>query len=49
MMEAVVILAGAYQLTRCLFSLVDAIEAPPKRKAPLTLADARRASDPQQS
>ena len=48
MMEAVVILAGAYQLTRCLFSLVDAIEAPPKKKAPPTLADAIEASDPRQ-
>ena len=48
MMEAVVILAGAYQLASCLFSLVDAIEAPPKKKAPPTLADARRASDPRQ-
>ena len=46
MMEAVVILAGAWQLTSWLFALVDAIEAPPKKKAPPTLADARRASDP---
>lgn len=49
MMETVVILAGAWQLTSWLFVLVDAIEAPPKKKAPPTLADAREASDPRQS
>ena len=49
MMEAVVILAGAWQLTSWLFVLVDAIEAPAKKKAPPTLADAREASDPRQS
>ncbi len=49
MMEAVVIVAGACQLASWLFAIVDAIEAPPKRKAPPTLADARRASDPRKS
>lgn len=49
MMEAVVILAGAWQLTSWLFALVDAIEAPGKKKAPPTLADAREASDPRKS
>lgn len=49
MMEAVVIAAGACQLASWLFALVDAIEAPPKKKAPLTLADVRRASDPRKS
>ena len=39
------ILAGAWQLTSWLFALVDAIEAPPKKKAPPTLADAGEASD----
>lgn len=48
MMEAVVILAGACQLASWLFAIVDAIEAPAKRKAPPTLADAREASDPRQ-
>lgn len=41
MMEAVVILAGAWQLTSWLFALVDAIE-----KAPPTSDNVRRASDP---
>lgn len=48
MMETVAIVVGIWQLTRWIFALVDAIEAPPKRKAPPTLADARRASNPQQ-
>lgn len=48
MMEAIVILAGAWQLTSWLFALVDAIEAPPKKKASPTLADAREASNPRQ-
>lgn len=41
-------MAGAWQLASWLFAIVDAIDAPPKRKAPPTFADARRASDPQQ-
>lgn len=49
MMEAVVIVAGACQLASWLFAIVDAIEAPPKRKAPPTSANARRASDPRKS
>lgn len=44
MMEAVVILSGAWQLTSWLFALVDAIE-----KAPPTYANVRRASDPRKS
>lgn len=46
MMEAVVIVAGACQLASWVLGLVDIIEAPPKRKAPPTSANARRASDP---
>lgn len=49
MMETVAIVVGIWQLTRWLFALVDAIEAPPKRKAPPTSANARRASDPRKS
>lgn len=49
MMEAVVILAGAWQLASWLFALVDAIEAPAKKKAPPTSANVRRASDPRKS
>lgn len=45
-MEAVVIVVGIWQLTRWFFALVDAIEAPPKKKAPPTSANVRRASDP---
>lgn len=45
-MVSVVIVVGIWQLTRWMFALVDAIEAPPKRKAPPTSANARRASDP---
>ncbi len=48
MMETVAIVVGIWQLTRWIFALVDAIEAPPKKKAPPTLADAREASDPRQ-
>lgn len=48
MMETVAIVVGIWQLTRWIFALVDAIEAPPKKKAPPTSANARRASDPQQ-
>lgn len=46
MMEALVIVAGSCQLASWLFAIVDAIEAPPKRKAPPTSANVRRASDP---
>lgn len=42
-MEALVMMAGAWQLTSWIFALLDAIE-----KAPPTLADAREASDPRQ-
>lgn len=45
MMEAIVILAGAYQLASWLLALVDAIDAPPK-KAPPTSANVRRAGNP---
>lgn len=45
-MVSVVIVVGIWQMTRWIFALVDAIEAPPKRKAPPTLADARRARVP---
>ena len=45
-MVSVVIVVGIWQVTRWIFTLVDAIEAPPKRKAPPTLADARRERDP---
>lgn len=48
MMETVAIVVGIWQLTRWIFALVDAIEAPPKKKAPPTSANVRRASDPQQ-
>lgn len=48
-MEALVLLAGAVQLTRWLCALVDLIDRPPKKKAPPTSANARRASDPQKS
>lgn len=34
MMEAVVIVAGACQLASWLFAVVDAIEAPKKKKSP---------------
>lgn len=47
-MEVVLVLAGAWQIASWLFALVDAIEAPTKKKASPTLADAREASDPQQ-
>lgn len=47
MMETVAIVVGIWQLTRWIFALVDAIEAPPKKKAPPTSANVRRASDPQ--
>ena len=45
-MVSVVIVVGIWHLTRWAFALVDAIEAPPKKKAPLTSANARRAHDP---
>lgn len=46
MMETVVIVMGVWQLTRWIFTLLDAIEAPPKKKALPTSANVRRASDP---
>lgn len=46
-MEALVLLAGAVQLTRWLCALVDLIDRPPKKKAPPTSDNVREASNPQ--
>ncbi len=48
MMETVAIVVGIWQLTRWIFALVDAIEAPSKKKTSPTSDNAREASDPRQ-